>query len=437
MHRIAIATVGCKVNQYETQVIRERLEKAGYKVVSFPSSAEIYVINTCSVTHRADRKSLDLIKRALKQNSSAEILVTGCLVEAGAERIKQKFPQVRIIKNVDKLKIDTELTLQKSSNHDFIIHSFFDHDRAFVKVEDGCNQFCTYCRIPYVRGDRIRSREPEEIIAEIKCLFQAGYREIVLTGVNLALYGKDFTSFFSLTYLLEKILSSLNDEVRIRLSSLEPHLIPEGLLDLMADSPSICPHLHLPFQSGDDEILRKMGRGYTASQVKNLVERFKQKIPELGVTGDVIVGFPGEDEDNFRNTYKFIEEVEIHRLHIFPFSPRPETPAFKMKPRVAEKVKKKRGDILKNLTRKLSRKFIGRFIGKSLPVLIESKKDPETGYLTGYTHNYIRVLLPSRRYGDQLGGKIAAVKIIQAESGYALGEFNSFYVRCSTLEKRK
>lgn len=422
MHRIAIATVGCKVNQYETQVIRERLERAGYKVVSFPSSADVYIINTCSVTQRADGKSLALIKRALKQNSSARVLVTGCLVEARAERIEEKLPGVRIVKNVDKLKIDTQLTRQKSSDSDFTIHSFFGHDRAFVKVEDGCNQFCTYCRVPYVRGDKIRSRKPQEILDEIKCLSQAGYREIVLSGVNLALYGRDFAPPFSLTHLLEKILSSLNGEVRIRLSSLEPHLIPEGLLDLMASSSFICPHLHLPFQSGDDEILKKMGRGYRASQVKDLVERFKEKIPGLGVTGDVIVGFPGEDEGNFQNTCKFIEELEIHRLHIFPFSPRPETPASKMEPKVKEKVKKQRSDILKNLVRELSQKFIGRFKGKRLPVLIESKKDSKTGYLSGYTHNYIKVLLSSPRCADQLAGKIIAVKIIQAEPGYALGE---------------
>ncbi len=426
MSKVALATVGCKTNQYETEVIRERLELAGWKIVPFSSVADVYIINTCTVTGRADQKSISMIKKALKGNSSAKIFVTGCLVESDFEKIRKKFPQVQIVRNVDKLKIDTLLTPEASSNTNFTIHRFSGHERAFVKVEDGCNQFCTYCKVPYVRGSKIRSRDWKEVVFEIKKLLRAGYREIVVTGVNLALYGKDFTPSLSLTYLLQKILPYMKGKGRIRLSSLEPHLIPDDLLDLMASEETICPHLHLSLQSGDDKILEKMGRKYTTSQIKNLVEKFREKIPEVGITGDIIVGFPGEEEENFCKTCEFVKELQVHRLHIFTFSPRAETPASKMRPKVPEKIKKERSFILKQLSYKLSQKFINRFVGKNLSVLIESKKDPKTGYFTGYTHNYIKVLVPPT--GDniqKLIGEIVPVKIKKAKPGYAVGEISN------------
>jgi len=432
LQKVALATVGCKVNQYETQLMRERLEKLGYRVVPFSSHAEFYIVNTCTVTRSADKKSIDLIKRALKKNGSTQILVTGCLVEAEWEKIKKEFPQIRIVRNKDKLRIERFLSPSNFLEEDLFIHSFSGHDRAFVKIEDGCNRFCSYCRIPYVRGSTIRSKKIEDVIQEVSYLIKAGYREIVLTGVNLALYGKDFIPPLSLVDLLEKLLNSLSrdhKEFRIRLSSLEPHLIPDKLVDLLASLPFVCPHLHLAFQSGDDKILEKMGRGYKISQVIALVDNFKSKIPQLGLTGDVMVGFPGEDDDSFYRTCDFIKRIGFHRLHIFCFSPRPGTSAFKMKPVVRESVKRKRSNILKNLSKDLSWKFIEKFVGENLPVLIERKRDAKTGYLTGYTHNYIKVLIPFS--GDDtllssITGKIIPVKITQANPGYALGELSYF-----------
>lgn len=426
MQKAALATVGCKVNQYETQVIKERLERAGYRLVPFPSSADVYVINTCSVTARADRKSLYLARQASRKNSLAKILVTGCMVEADTEKIKEKIPRAKIVKNVDKLKIDTLLSSPNSVNGDFTIHRFSGHERAFVKVEDGCNQLCSYCRVPYVRGVKIRSRHPEEIIFEVRNLCDAGYKEIVLTGVNLALYGRDLNPRLSLLHLLKRLLDKLSNAGRIRLSSLEPHLIPQGLLELMVSSCKICPHLHLPLQSGNGQILKKMGRRYTPSQIKNLLGKFRERLPEVGVTGDVMVGFPGEGEGAFQNTLDFLKEIKPHRLHIFTFSPRHETPAAKMKPKVPENIKKRRSRILKQLSVELSREFIDEFSGKSLPVLVESKRDPGTGYLTGYTHNYIRVvILPEDNNVRVLTGKIVPVRITQTRPGYAIGKLES------------
>ena len=446
MARVALATVGCKVNQYETQVIRERFEKAGYQPVPFSSRAEVYIINTCTVTENADKKSINLIKQALKRNNQSQVFVTGCLTEVTSEKVKRasnenhvnkaylqdyffKFlkekdvSRIKLVKNVDKLKIDTILSPNNLSNPDFTIHGFSHHDRAFIKVEDGCDQFCSFCRIPYVRGSSINSKSPEKIILEIQSLIKADYREIVLNGVNFALYGRDLNPPTSLVSLLETLLRNLDfaGKVRIRLGSLEPHLISEKLIDLMATSSLFCPHLHLAFQSGDNQVLRRMGRSYRSSQVEVLVENFRKKIPDLGVTGDVIVGFPGEKEDNFYETLRFVEEVGFHRLHIFRFSSRSETPASHMRLQVPEKIKKERAAKLKSLSIKLSQEFISKFIGKNLPVLIESERDSRSGYFTGYTHNYIKVFIPPP-FSDQLKGKIVPVKIIQAEPGYTLGK---------------
>ncbi len=421
MQRVALATLGCKVNQYETQILREKFQRANFKLVNFSEEADIYVINSCSVTKRADQKSTDLIRQALGKNNGASVVITGCLVEAEAGKIKDRFPRVKLVGNSEKLKID-ELFVSLDSKHltgetVSFIQDFYSHDRAFIKVEDGCNQFCTYCRIPFVRGSKIRSRTPQEILAEIQLLTNRGFKEIVLVGVNLGLYGKDFTPPLTLVNLLESILT-LKGNFRVRLSSLEPNLIPPELPDLMLD-PRICPHLHLPLQSGDDEILKRMGRRYTRDEYLKLIESLKKKVPYLGITTDVLVGFPGEEAHHFLNTYNFIKEVGFSRLHIFRFSPRKETSAFLMTPQVEEKVKKKRSKRLRELGSDLSLKFISQFIGERLPVLIEGKRKSKTQLLTGYTHNYIKVFLSGNR---ELRGEVKQVRLVKAGPGYALGQ---------------
>jgi len=421
MQKVALVTLGCKVNQYETELIRERLEKSGFKSVPFKEKAELYIINTCSVTEKADQKSIELIKKVKRKNKSAYLVVTGCYAEVEKDNLQKRFPWVDlVIGNEEKLNIDCIINGNGKNSRERKIHigSFNAHNRAFVKIEDGCNQFCTYCRIPYVRGKIICSRPLSEVLGEIENLARNGFKEIVLVGVNLGLYGRNLNPRVELVDLLRKT-EYLKDKVRIRLSSLEPHLLPMELVDFMAQSPWICPHLHLPLQSGDAEILKRMGRRYTPEEYRKLLRKIRNKIPSVAITTDVMVGFPGEEESHFNNTYRFLEEMKFSRLHIFRFSPRKGTKAYSVQPRVEERVKKERSKSLRNLGKKLSQDFASQFLGKTLRVLVESQPDSESGLLSGYTDNYIRVLFPGK---EEFKNKFIRVRLTGIKEGRALGK---------------
>ena len=336
MAKVALATLGCKVNQYETQVLRERLLQAGFREIPFKEKADFYIINTCSVTERADHKSEELIKAAKKNGSTAHLIVTGCYAEAEKDKLRKRFPQIDlVVGNEEKLKIPWIITEpdKNLTNAKPLIQTFYAHNRAFVKIEDGCNQFCSYCRLPYVRGAKIKSRDPHEVLKEVEGLILNGFKEIVLVGVNLALYGRDLNPSIGLVDLLRR-MQYLEETTRVRLSSLEPHLLPSGLIDLMSNCRLICAHLHLPLQSGDPEILQRMGRRYTPHQYRRLVENIKKMVPSVAITTDVMVGFPGETQRQFLNTYHFLREIGFSRLHTFRFSPRIETRAYSIQPRV-------------------------------------------------------------------------------------------------------
>jgi len=415
---IAFATLGCKVNQYETELLRERFEKIGFIPVPFNQEADVYLINTCTVTQRADRKSRELITKAKRRNKKARLVVTGCYVEAESKMLKEKFPWIDfIISNKDKLKI----TQIFSNHHDFkqttpFIRHFYGHNRAFIKIEDGCNQFCSYCRIPYVRGREIKSRSIEDVLLEIEGLIKSNFKEIVLTGVNLGLYGRDKGT--SLVKLLKEI-ELLKGDFRVRLSSLEPHLFTEELLNFVAESIKICPHLHLSLQSGDKYILKRMGRKYSPYQYQELVEKIREKIPSAGLSTDVMVGFPGEEEKHFFDTLHFIKEIGFSRIHIFRFSPRSGTRAYSMRPLISEKVKKERAERLKEVAKISSHKFISHFLGRTLKVLVEEKEDSNRGLLSGYTDNYIRIFFKGDR---KLKNKFVDIKLTKAYEGWAEGE---------------
>ncbi len=420
--RVALVSLGCKVNQYEVQLLREKLTGLGFTSVPFEEKADLYVINTCTVTKRADQKSEELIKRAQGKKRKARLAVTGCYAEAEGNRIKERFPGVDVVLgNDEKLKLarlvglDDPLPLPPRSS----ISHFYGRTRAFVKIEDGCHEFCAYCRIPYVRGSRIRSRSMREVLREVENLVQSGFKEIVLVGVNLGLYGEDLSSSESLVHLLEK-MEHYGEGVRFRLSSLEPHLVRDDLLEFIGSSSSICRHLHLPLQSGDNYILQRMERKYTRGESRKLVERIRDLIPQVSITTDVMVGFPGEEGRHFQNTYHFLEDVQFSRLHVFRFCPRPGTKAFSMKPRVEAKVQRRRSEELRRLGNSLSKRFAGRFLGQALRVLVEEKRHLGSDRLMGYTDNYIRTFLEGK---DDAKNKLVRVRLIRAEDGGgAIGE---------------
>jgi len=414
-----LATLGCKVNQYETELIREQLEKSGFNPVSFGEKAGLYIINTCSVTEKAAQKSIELIKKA--KNRSSLLVVTGCYAEAEKEKLREMFPWIDlVVGNKEKSNIGNIIN-GNGKNHQekqTYIGNFNAHNRAFVKVEDGCNQFCTYCIIPYVRGKEIRSRSLSEVIREMEGLAEQGFKEIVLTGVNLGLYGTDLNPQVKLVNLLKKA-ECLKEKIRIRLSSLEPHLLSLELIDFIAQSSWICPHLHLPLQSGDAEILKKMGRRYTLEEYRRLLRKVREKIPSVAITSDVMVGFPGEEESNFSNTYHFLQEMKFSRLHIFRFSPRKGTRAYSIKPRIEEKVKKERSKLLRDLGNKLSQDFASQFLGKTLTVLAEDQPDTESGLLFGYTENYIPVLFNGK---EELKNKLIRIRLTKIKEAKVLGK---------------
>lgn len=424
MDKVALATLGCKVNQYETELMREQLEKSGFQPVTFGEKAGLYIINTCSVTAKADQKSIELIKKA--RNRSSLLVVTGCYAEAEKEKLREMFPWIDlVVGNREKSNIGNIIN-GNGKNHQekqTYIGSFNAHSRAFVKLEDGCNQFCTYCIIPYVRGKKIRSRSLSEVIREMENLAEQGFKEIVLAGVNLGLYGTDLNPGVKLVALLKKA-EYLKEKIRIRLSSLEPHLLSMELIDLMAQSPWICPHLHLPLQSGDAEILKKMARRYTPEGYRRLLGKVREKIPSVAISSDVMVGFPGEKESHFSNTHRFLEEMKFSRLHVFRFSPRKGTRAYFLTPRIEEEVKKERSKSLRDLGKKLSQDFAFQFLGKTLTVLAENQPDPQNGLLFGYTENYIPLLFNGK---EELKNKLISIRLTGIKEGKVLGKVEGLF----------
>jgi threonylcarbamoyladenosine tRNA methylthiotransferase MtaB len=393
MKIVKFYTLGCKVNQYETQALREQLLDAGFEE-NIHKIADICIINTCTVTSQADAESRRIVRKALRHNPNSKIIVTGCWVERDAQEIQRICDRIQIVPNYQKHRIidvinsaipDSQFLNDKS----FIplnISEFKGHQRAFVKIQDGCNNFCSYCKVPLVRG-KSRSRNLNEIATEIKCLVAGGFKEIVLSGICLGDYRHRDIGLVNLLIALEKI----KGRFRIRLSSIEPHLLSAELIERIADSKKICPHLHIPLQSGDNKILKKMNRNYTVEGYLSLIERIKKKIKDVAITTDILVGFPGETEVNFRNTIICLQKILPLRTHIFSFSPRQGTAAFSFKPRIDSSLIKERFNQLKELAIECSYKFRKHFLGKSLTILIESQVDKNRGFFCGYSENYIRV----------------------------------------------
>ncbi len=406
MTTISVTTLGCKVNQFESEALMDALAQRGYALIPFEEGADITVINTCTVTHRADFQSRQMVRRAVRSNPNSLIIVTGCYpqVEPGAF-LKMKGVDY-LLGNGEKNRIPDLLPLmekgefpkvqvgdiQKESHFsETPLHSFHRHTRAFLKIQDGCNADCTYCIVPHARG-RSRSLQPERVIENLKVLKEKGFKEVVLTGIHLGAYGLDLHPPFP----FEKLVRQLEKEEtpdRIRLSSIEPGDFSPDFISTFSQSNKICPHLHISIQSGDDEILKKMNRDYDRSFLSDLIQELHLRIPNLSVGADVIVGFPGETEEKFRNTYGLVESLPFSYLHVFPFSRRKGTPAFQLPQRVDEKEIKKRAETMRELGKQKRQAFYRQFLNQELSVLVEDRKDKETGRWKGLSRNYIPVLL--------------------------------------------
>ncbi len=388
---VSLITFGCKVNQYETQLYRENFAADGFEIKNSGEPSDIVLINTCCVTKRAEKESRNFIARSLK--ISSRVIVTGCYVEKENDYLRERFPQIEIVQRKNLL---NNSKVNK-------IHYFSGHTRAFIKIEDGCEKFCSYCIIPYVRG-RVKNREAKEILEEIKGLASNGYQEFVITGVDLGAY----KGLADLLHKLEKI----EGVERIRLSSLEPGDITNSLIGALSSSPKFCPHLHIPLQSGDDKILQLMNRNYTVNDYRKTIAKIREKIPEICISTDVMVGFPGEDEEAFKNTARIIEEVGFSRVHCFRYSTREKTRAAKLSDQVEEEKKKERAKNLILLAKEISQKIKKRFLGKTASVLIEKKR--KDGYSFGYSSHYLPVLVKGKIGTNQ----IVKVKIEDLEGDY-------------------
>lgn len=433
MAKIAFYTLGCKVNQADTASMENLFLRSGHQLVSFDGEADVYIINTCVVTNTGQRKSRQTIHRAIRKNPNALIVVTGCYPQTAAEEVKAIAGVDMIIGNQDRAQIvqlveerlahrqtDTLDAVHKltasTAFEEMAAGDITDKTRAFLKIQEGCNQFCTYCIIPYARGP-LRSRSLESIRTETQRLINAGFKEIVLIGIHLGCYGKENPDGPTL-YDAVKTVLAVPGVQRLRLGSLESVEVEPRLLTLMQEDARFCRHLHLPLQSGCDKTLQAMNRPYTTAKFKTLLADIKTRVPDIAITTDVIVGFPGETEADFETTCKFAESCGFSKMHIFPFSARKGTPAEKFAGAVTEAVKKERADILGKIDETMHKAFLQAMVGQTAEVLFEQPAGED--YFEGLTGNYQRVFVKSG--GRNMGGEILPVKITDFDGEKLLGE---------------
>lgn len=418
--KAALHNLGCKVNAYETESMQQMLEKAGYEIVPFAPGADIYIINTCTVTNIADRKSRQMLHKAKKMNPDAIVVAAGCYVESekySGGKVDEaidivignncKKDLVEILEAYEEGKreeavIDINHTKEYEELH---LDKTAEHTRAYVKVQDGCNQFCSYCIIPYTRG-RVRSRKSQDVYEEVFRLAKAGYREVVLTGIHLSSYGVDLENENLLTLI--QMIHDIPGIMRIRLGSLEPRIMTEEFVSGIAGLPKVCPHFHLSLQSGCNETLKRMNRRYTAEEYYEVCERIRKYYDEPALTTDVIVGFAGETEEEFAQCKAFLEKVRFFETHIFKFSIRKGTRAAKMENQVPDQVKTERSNILLSLNEKNAREYLERHLGKDLEVLMEEQMTLDgVNYFVGHTREYIRVAVKTE---ENLTNRFVTVK---------------------------
>ena len=433
--KVAFYTLGCKVNQYETNGMIQAFLEKGYELAQFSEKADIYVINTCTVTSISDKKSRQMIRRTKQLNPDAIVVAVGCYAQVAKDRLEE-IKDIDLILGISEKKdivkyVEEELKDRKPKEYisdvmnqkefvDFGNVNYTDKNRVAIKVQDGCNQFCTYCIIPYARG-RIRSRKIETVKQEVESLAKKGIREIVVTGIHVASYGKDLEEDVGLINLLEE-LNKIDGIERIRLSSLEPTLITSEFVERLSKLEKICDHFHLSLQSGCDTTLKRMNRHYTTEDFKKATELLRKVYPNVALTTDIIVGFPGETEDEFNTTYNFLKDINFYKMHIFKYSQRHGTKAEKMPNQVDAKIKEERSRKLIELSDKNGIEENIKYKGKILKVLVEEYED---GYFKGHTTNYILVKIQENE--KNLKNKIVDVKIIDNEGIELIGKLEKVY----------
>lgn len=432
---VAFHTLGCKVNHYETEAIWQLFKEQGYERNEFEQQADVYVINTCTVTNTGDKKSRQVIRRAIRQNPDAVICVTGCYAQTSPAEImaipgvdvvvgtqdrhkmlglidqyREERQPINAVRNIMKNRIYEELD----------VPAFTDRTRASLKIQEGCNNFCTFCIIPWARG-LMRSRDPQEVIRQAQQLVDAGYLEIVLTGIHTGGYGQDFKDY-NLAQLLRDLEAQVKGLKRLRISSIEASQLTDEVIEVLQNSNIVVNHLHIPIQSGSDTVLKRMRRKYTMDFFSERLRKLEKALPDLAVTSDVIVGFPGETEEEFMETYNFIRDHKFSELHVFPFSKRTGTPAARMEDQVDEEIKNERVHRLIALNDQLAKEYASRFEGEVLEVIPEERfkeSDNENLYV-GYTANYLKVVFEA---SEEMVGKLVKVKITKAGYPYNEGQF--------------
>ncbi len=434
MLRVAITTLGCKVNQYDTATIEDRLRAAGHTLVPFTTPADVYIVNSCTVTHQADTESRQLARRAKRSNPTARVIMTGCYAQVNPTAVAQ-VPEVDYVIGLNRLPdllraVTAELTERvavsnlRNTDHGpgpgidtFGALTFSGHTRAFLKIQEGCDLFCTFCIVPMSRG-RSRSVPPRLVLTHLDRLAAQGFQEVVLTGIHLGGYGADLDRPLGLTDLLEMI-EERRPVPRVRISSLDPHEISDALLRLLAQAETLCPHLHIPLQSGDDTILRRMRRRYDSTFARQVLDKVRAALPHAALGTDIIVGFPGEGETAFANTLAFLEASPFTYFHVFPYSVRTGTTAAKFPERVPSPTIEARARQVRQLGERKKSAFVRGFLGQTLPVLCEHTRDKASGLLKGYSRNYLRVLVQG---GEDCLHREVPVTLTRVSGGTAWGE---------------
>ena len=442
MKKVAFITLGCKVNQYETNAMAQEFLEKGYQVVEHTEFADIYVINTCTVTNMSDRKSRQMLRRVKELNENAVVVACGCYAQVAKselEKIKEvdlilgnneKKNIVELVEKFEKskkkeLEVEVEDVMYQKEFVEFGDVVYTEKTRAVIKIQDGCDRFCSYCIIPYARG-RVRSRKPEAIISEIKKIAEEGIKEVVITGIHIASYGKDFKDEnYRLIDLLEEI-NKIDGIERIGLGSLEPLLITEEFVSRLVKLEKICHHFHLSLQSGCDETLKRMNRRYTTQEFKNIVNLLRENYKDVNLTTDIIVGFPGETEEEFNKTYEFLKEIKFYKMHVFKYSQRKGTKAAVMKGQIDGNKKEERSQKLIELSNNNEKEYNEMYVGKEVEILWEEEKD---GFYRGHTKNYILALgkIKDNKKNEKLEDRkientITGAKCIEARQDHILVE---------------